>query len=91
MLGTFIVLYFSISNLGFAFSDLIDSSLDHLMTTIESLKMAEENQDGQEKTEDPSQRKIDKYKEDGKVLNSKEMFVFTGIAGALLAYVCFFI
>ncbi len=38
MLGTFIVLYFSISNLGFAFSDLIDSSLDHLMTTLESLK-----------------------------------------------------
>ena len=38
MLGTFIVLYFSISNLGFAFSDLINSSLDHLMTTIESLK-----------------------------------------------------
>ena len=25
--------------------------------------MAEENQDGQEKTEEPSQRKIDKYKE----------------------------
>ena len=37
MLGTFIVLYFSIGNLGFAFSDLIDASLDHLMTTIESL------------------------------------------------------
>ena len=46
--------------------------------------MAEENQDGQEKTEEPSQRKIDKHKEDGKVLTSKEMFVFTGIAGALL-------
>ena len=45
--------------------------------------MAEENQDGQEKTEEPSQRKIDKHKEDGKVLSSKEMFVFTGIAGAL--------
>ena len=30
--------------------------------------MAEENQDGQEKTEEPSQRKIDKHKEDGKVL-----------------------
>ncbi len=30
--------------------------------------MAEENQDGQEKTEEPSQRKIDKYREDGKVL-----------------------
>ena len=46
--------------------------------------MAEENQDGQEKTEEPSQRKIDKSKEDGKVLSSKEMFVFTGISGALL-------
>ena len=46
--------------------------------------MAEENQDGQEKTEEPSQRKIEKHKEDGKVLNSKEMFVFTGIAGAFL-------
>jgi len=41
--------------------------------------MAEENQDGQEKTEEPSQRKISKAKEDGKVLTSKEMFVFTGI------------
>ena len=51
--------------------------------------MAEENQDGQEKTEEPSQRKIDKYKEDGKVLSSKEMFVFTGIAGALLLMYAF--
>ena len=51
--------------------------------------MAEENQDGQEKTEDPSQRKIDKHKEDGKVLTSKEMFVFTGIAGALLVMYAF--
>ena len=46
--------------------------------------MAEENQDGQEKTEEPSQRKINKAKEDGKVLTSKEMFVFTSIAAALL-------
>ena len=51
--------------------------------------MAEENQDGQEKTEEPSQRKIDKQKEDGKVLSSKEMFVFTGIAGALLLMYAF--
>ena len=35
---TFIVLYFSIGNLGNAFSDLINSSLDHLMTTMEGLK-----------------------------------------------------
>ena len=46
--------------------------------------MAEESQDGQEKTEEPSQRKINKAKEDGKVLTSKEMFVFTSIAAALL-------
>ena len=37
--------------------------------------MAEENDDGQEKTEEPSQRKIDKSREDGKVLTSKEMFI----------------
>ena len=37
MLDTFVILYFSISHLGFAFSDLIDSSLDHLMTTLESV------------------------------------------------------
>jgi len=41
--------------------------------------MAEED-DSQEKTEDPSQRKLDKAREDGQVLSSKEMFVFTGIA-----------
>jgi flagellar biosynthetic protein FlhB len=46
--------------------------------------MAEENQDGQEKTEEPSQRKISKAKEDGKVLTSKEMFVFTSIAASLV-------
>ena len=40
--------------------------------------MAEEN-DSQEKTEDPSQRKLDKAREEGRVLSSKEMFVFTGM------------
>ena len=38
--------------------------------------MAEENE-AQEKTEDPSQRKLQQAKEDGKVLTSKEMYVFT--------------
>ena len=46
--------------------------------------MAENRDDSQEKTEDPSQRKIDKAREDGKVLTSKEMFVFTSLAMALL-------
>ena len=46
--------------------------------------MAEESQDGQEKTEEPSQRKMNKAKDDGKVLTSKEMFVFTSIAATLV-------
>ena len=41
--------------------------------------MAEESDNSQEKTEDPSQRKIEKAAEDGKVLTSKDMFVFTGL------------
>ena len=45
--------------------------------------MAEENEDGQEKTEEPSQRKLEKAAEDGKVLSSKEMFVFTSVGMGL--------
>ncbi len=41
--------------------------------------MAEQSQDGQEKTEEPSQRKLEKAAEEGQVLSSKEMFVFTGL------------
>ena len=40
--------------------------------------MAEE-QDSQEKTEEPTQRKIDKSIEDGQFLTSIEMFVFTSV------------
>ena len=46
--------------------------------------MAEEGDDSQEKTEDPSQRKLEKAEEEGRVLTSKDMFVFTGLFGALL-------
>jgi len=46
--------------------------------------MAEESQDGQEKTEDPTQRKLDKSAEEGQVLTSKDMFVFTGLFFGLL-------
>ena len=53
--------------------------------------MAEENEDGQEKTEEPSQRKIEKAKEDGKVLSSKEMFVFTNISMGLILMFAFFL
>ena len=53
--------------------------------------MAEENEEGQEKTEAPSQRKIDKAKEDGKVLSSKEMFVFTNISMGLVLMFAFFL
>ena len=53
--------------------------------------MAEENEGGQEKTEEPSQRKIEKAKEDGKVLSSKEMFVFTNISMGLILMFAFFL
>ncbi len=53
--------------------------------------MAEENEGGQEKTEEPSQRKIEKAREDGKVLTSKEMFVFTNISMALVIMFAFFL
>ena len=48
------------------------------------MALAEESEDGQEKTEDPTQRKLDKAAEDGKVLSSKEMFVFTSLAMGVL-------
>ena len=35
-----------------------------------------ENDDAQEKTEEPSQRKLQKAREDGDVLSSQEAFVF---------------
>ena len=41
--------------------------------------MAEESQDGQEKTEEPTSRRLEKAAKEGQVLSSKEMFVFTGI------------
>ena len=43
--------------------------------------MAENNSDdAQEKTEEPTQRRIDKAKEDGQILTSKEVFVFANIS-----------
>ena len=45
--------------------------------------MAEEGSDGQEKTEDPTQRKIDKSLEEGKVLKSQEVNIFTSLAAGL--------
>jgi flagellar biosynthetic protein FlhB len=49
--------------------------------------MAEEGSDGQEKTEDPSQRRINKALEDGKVLKSSEVNIFTSLfAGLLLMF-----
>ena len=46
--------------------------------------MAEEGNDGQEKTEDPSQRKIDKSLEEGKVLKSQEVNIFTSLSAGLV-------
>ena len=46
--------------------------------------MAEESNDGQEKTEEPSGRRLAKAAEEGQVLKSQDMNVFTGLFGALL-------
>ncbi|MFC7703727.1 flagellar biosynthesis protein FlhB [Plastorhodobacter daqingensis] len=47
--------------------------------------MAEGQDDGQEKTEEPSARKLDKAREEGQILTSKEAMVFgTLAAGTLL-------
>ena len=49
--------------------------------------MAEGGDDGQEKTEDPSQKRLDKAKEDGEVLYSKELQVFMTMSmGVALIY-----
>ena len=45
--------------------------------------MAEEDS-SQDKTEEPSKRKLDKAAEDGQVLSSKEMFVFTTLIMGLM-------
>ncbi|PRY86477.1 EscU/YscU/HrcU family type III secretion system export apparatus switch protein [Donghicola tyrosinivorans] len=42
-----------------------------------------EGDDGQEKTEDPSERKKEQAREDGKVLTSKEIFVLFSIISAI--------
>ena len=49
--------------------------------------MAEDRDESQEKTQDPTQRRLEKAREDGKVLTSKEVFVFTSLlTGILLFY-----
>ena len=48
--------------------------------------MAEENQDGQEKTEEPTQQRLQKAVEEGQLLTSKEMMVFTTLAMGLLVF-----
>ena len=46
--------------------------------------MAEEDDGAQDKTEEPSARKLEKAAEDGTVLTSKEMFVFTTLIMGLM-------
>ena len=49
--------------------------------------MAEDKDESQEKTQDPTARRLEKAKEDGKVLSSKEAFVFSSMfMGVLLFY-----
>ena len=43
-----------------------------------------ENDQAQGKTEEPTQRRLEKAREDGEVLSSKEMFVFASSTAGLL-------
>ena len=49
--------------------------------------MAEGASEGQEKTEDPTQKRLEKAKEDGQVASSKELFVFSTLLVGLLLYI----
>ena len=54
--------------------------------------MAEDRDESQEKTQDPTQRRLEKAREEGKVLTSKEVFVFTSLlTGILLFYLSSFL
>ena len=46
-----------------------------------------ENEDGQEKTEEPTQKRLEKAAEDGQLLTSKEVMVFTTLTMGLLLYI----
>ena len=81
LISVFIFLYLGVEPISNAFSDLTAMTINLLtkffiLTKKEIHKMAEED-NSQDKTEEPSQRKLDKAAEDGQVLSSKEMFVFT--------------
>ena len=50
--------------------------------------MAEDKDESQEKTQEPTARRLEKAREDGKVVSSKEMYVFTVLtAGVTLMYI----
>ena len=50
--------------------------------------MAEDKDESQEKTQDPTSRRLEKAREDGKVVTSREMQVFTIVTiGVMLMYV----
>ena len=46
--------------------------------------MAEENQDGQEKTEEPTAKRLAQSKEEGQLLQSKEVMIFTTTVTGLI-------
>lgn len=48
--------------------------------------MAEQSSDGQEKTEEPTPKRLEKAKEDGQVASSKELFVLTTLLVGFLLY-----
>ena len=48
--------------------------------------MSDQNNSSQEKTEQPTQRKLDKARDEGKSVTSKEMYVFSSIVMMLALF-----
>ena len=74
LLLAFFILYLSTRTIGNAFADLTKNALESVENSVcrKKNKMAENQDQAQEKTQDPTSRRIEKAREDGKVVTSRK-------------------
>ena len=84
----FCSILFGRCSLQFVFSDLIDKAILIVKTVLVAVLQMAENDQTQGKTQEPTQRRLEKAREDGDILSSKEMFVFATSAIGLLIIFC---
>ena len=83
LMVVFVLLFFSVS--AFAeFKSLIENALFFVDELILGCAMALENEDGCEKTEEPTARKLEQAAENGQRLTVKEMMVFATVSTGVL-------